>query len=485
MLAAAALGMLLGCGGGESSSRLGVEGQGPHILLIVADDLNWDSVGVHGGPVEGLTPNIDALVREGAHFEHAFVNSSVCQPSRNVILSGRHGHRTGGDGFGGLTVPDLPLLPTVLGREGYRTCVMGKVQHSTPYGGASWDHAVDRVDLGMGRSPALFASEAKDFMRAAVDADRPFFIMANSHDPHRPLHGFERASWRKGAKPVEEPSRTSVATELDLPAFLPDLPLVRRELAAYFDSVRRLDDTVGALLAAVEELGLRESTLVVFLSDNGMPFPFAKASCYQNGVRTPLVFRWPGTIQAGTVRSDVVVSAVDLLPTLVDLAGGEIPMGLDGRSLAPLVGAGIEGLEPVQSAGGWDHAFVQFGRTSNGTAYPMRAVQGRRFGYVFNAWSDGVKELVRAEHKANGSYQAMLEAAAEDPEVAERVAFLKYRTVEELYDYEADPHALRNLIDDPAHAETRNRLRAELEAWMERTDDPQLDAFRTRVLERH
>ncbi len=485
MLAAAALGMLLGCGGGESSSRLGVEGQGPHILLIVADDLNWDSVGVHGGPVEGLTPNIDALVREGAHFEHAFVNSSVCQPSRNVILSGRHGHRTGGDGFGGLTVPDLPLLPTVLGREGYRTCVMGKVQHSTPYGGASWDHAVDRVDLGMGRSPALFASEARAFMRAAVDADRPFFIMANSHDPHRPLHGFERASWRKGAKPVEEPSRTSVATELDLPAFLPDLPLVRRELAAYFDSVRRLDDTVGALLAAVEELGLRESTLVVFLSDNGMPFPFAKASCYQNGVRTPLVFRWPGTIQAGTVRSDVVVSAVDLLPTLVDLAGGEIPMGLDGRSLAPLVGAGIEGLEPVQSAGGWDHAFVQFGRTSNGTAYPMRAVQGRRFGYVFNAWSDGVKELVRAEHKANGSYQAMLEAAAEDPEVAERVAFLKYRTVEELYDYEADPHALRNLIDDPAHAETRNRLRAELEAWMERTDDPQLDAFRTRVLERH
>ena len=463
--------VLFGAGcGGEGGARS--ELSRPHILLLVADDLGWDSVGAYGCSVPGTTPHIDELASQGVRFERAYLNASVCQPSRNVLLSGRYGHRSGGEGFGQLRVAGLPLLPTVLRDAGYRVGVMGKLQHSTPYGGSSWDHAVDRAELGMGRSPSLFAQEAEAFMRAALEARQPFFLMANSHDPHRPFNGFEREAWRTGTKPVSAPSRTFAPEECPLPAYLPALPMVRREVAAYYDSVRRCDDTMGALLATLEQLDLVEETLVVFLSDNGPAFPFAKASCYPNGIRTPLVLRWPGHLDRSVVVDDGLVSAVDLMPTVLEAAGVELPAGLDGRSFWPMCLG--------QDQGQRELVFAQYGRAASGAPYPMRAVQGPRFGYVFNPWSDGAREFVREEHQANGTYRAMQQAAASEPAIAARVAHLARRRVEELYDYEVDPHALNNLIDDPAHAGELERLRGELEAWMVRCEDPVLGAFRER-----
>jgi N-sulfoglucosamine sulfohydrolase len=236
--------------------------------------------------------------------------------------------------------------------------------------------------------------------------------------------------------------------------------------------VRRCDDTMGELLGVVDELGISNETLVVFLSDNGPAFPFAKASCYPNGVRTPLIVRWPGHVAEGEVVSEPLVAAIDLMPTLLEAASVELPAGLDGSSFWSF----CRGEVPDERG----LVFAQYGRTSSDRPFPMRAVQDARFGYVFNPWSDGVREFSRAEHKSNGSYQAMKQAAASDPALASRMAHLQHRGLEELYDYELDPHALRNLVDDPAHAGDLRRLRGELEAWMVRTEDPALEAFRNR-----
>lgn len=444
----------------------------PNILLLVADDLNWDSVGVYGCSIPGTTPNIDRLAAESMRFQWAHVNVSVCQPSRAVLLTGRYSHRSGGEGFGDLRIPGVPLLPGVLREAGYRVGAMGKLRHSTPYADFEWDLALDRQELGMGRSPELFEQGARAFIEGARDARAPFFLMANSHDPHRPFPGFDPPGWYQGATPASNPSRTFAPEESPVPGFLPELPLVKQEIAAYYGAVRRCDDTVGRVMRVLEETGVADRTIVVFLSDNGMAFPFAKAGCYLHSTRTPLVVRWPGRVAPGSICPEALVSGVDLMPTLLEAAGVALPEGLDGSSFVPL----LLGREQA----GRDLVFTQYGRSATGESFPMRCVQSRRFGYIFNPWSNGAREFERPEQMANGTFQVMLAASSSNPGIAARAEFLRKRCVEEFYDFEQDPDALRNLVDDPAYAGELERMRAALESWMQRFEDPALAAFRAR-----
>jgi N-sulfoglucosamine sulfohydrolase len=166
-----------------------------NILLITADDMNWDAVGAYGSPVADATPNIDRLAAEGMRFDYAHITISVCQPSRSVLLTGRYPHRCGGEGFFTLRFPGIPILPGVLRDAGYRVGVLGKVVHSTPYKKFQWDLSYNVNDLGHGRNPALYKQYAKEFFDDAAALGKPFFLMANSHDPHRPFYGNDDPSW--------------------------------------------------------------------------------------------------------------------------------------------------------------------------------------------------------------------------------------------------------------------------------------------------
>jgi N-sulfoglucosamine sulfohydrolase len=454
----------------------------PNVLLITADDLNWNSVGAWGSSANA-TPNIDRLAAGGVRFDCAHVNIAVCQPSRNALMSGRYPHTSGGEGFFRLRKPGVPILPELLRAAGYRVGILGKVKHSTPYADFRWDTVFDRHELGSGRSPSEYRRRAADFIAEAQDAGRPFFLMANSHDPHRPFFGNDPREWydpARTAPPAEEPSRVFAPEEIEVPGFLPELPEVRREIAEYYSSVRRCDDTVGALLAVLAESGLEENTVVVFLSDNGMALPFAKTNCYLHSTRTPWIVRWPARVAAGRVESRHFISGVDLLPTVMNACGLETPEDVDGRSFLPL----LQGEDDDSRR----YVFTQFFQTAARRNYPMRCVQDRRFGYIFNPWHDGEREF-RNESQSGRSFAAMQAAAAEDADIAARVELFLYRVPEEFYDFEADPDALRNLIDDPAVAPELERLRAELEGWMEETGDPALAAFRARdsrqALEEH
>lgn len=440
--------------------------QPPNILFITADDMDGTTPGAFGGP-DGVTPALDALAAQGAVFDRAHVAIAVCQPSRSAIMTGRWPHRNGAEGFEPVR-DDVPLLTSVLAAEGYAVGILGKVKHLQPVERFGWDTAVDMAELGMGRDPGRYADEMRGFLAGA--AGRPWFLMVNAHDPHRPFHGaddegrFFDAQQRAG---IPAPSRVFAPGEAQPPGYLPDLPPVRTEYAQYLSSARRCDDVVRAALGVLDESGAAADTLVVFLSDNGMAFPFAKANCYLQSTHTPLVVRWPGRVAAGRREREAFVSVLDLFATFCEVAGANAPES-DGASLVPLLTS--------TGAGGGDHVVTVFHETAMKGRYEMRCVQDADVGYVWNGWADG-EHAYRAENMTGLTWAAMVAAAGSDPALAGRVAAYQRRPAEELYDLRADPHSLHNLADEPARAGELDDKRRALHAWMVATGDPQLAAF--------
>lgn len=440
----------------------------PNVLFITADDLNCDSVGAFGCSMPAVTPHLDRLAARGMRFRHAHVTIAVCQPCRSTLMTGRYPHRCGGEGFYHLTRPEVPTLQGELKKAGYRLGIMGKVGHSTPYASLQYDV----VQHGGTRDPAEFYRVVRQFVEESKREGRPFYFMANSSDPHRPFHGSdqEKRRWGNRSGPPA-PSRVYEPDEVDFPGFLPDLPPVRKEIAEYFSSVRRCDDSVGMILKALEDADAEENTLVMFISDHGMALPFAKTNVYRHSTRTPWMVRWPGRVRPGSLDAGHFISGIDFMPTVLDALGLPLPEGMDGTSFLPLLeGGDVDGRRMV---------FTQFHETSARRRYPMRSVQTARFGYIFNPWSNG-ERVFRNESQSGRTMKAMRAAADGNTRIAARVELFLHRVVEEFYDYRNDPDARHNLIDDPDYAAEVDRLRGALEQWMERTDDPALEAFRNR-----
>ena len=231
-----------------------------NILLFTADDLHAESLGVYGGRPADVTPNLDAFAAEGLLFNRAHVNTAICAPCRAIIATGRYGHRSGAMGFMSAR-NDVPDVVTTFQEAGFHTGILGKQPHSTPKANIKWDYAFDQKDLGDGRSPQLYYDRSVTFLKQAKKAGKPFYFMVNSHDPHRPYCYPDKL--RKGA---EMPSKVYQAEDVTVPGFLPDLPGLREEFAAYLNSTRRLDDTFGRVMEALEETGFTDNTLVLFIT---------------------------------------------------------------------------------------------------------------------------------------------------------------------------------------------------------------------------
>jgi len=451
----------------------------PNILFITADDMNYDALGATGCKITGITPNLDRLAAEGILFRHAHITCAVCQPSRSVLMTGRYPHRNGAVGFNAIR-DDVPTLQESLAAAGYINGILAKVPHLTPLKKFHWDTVVDAGQLGNGRSPSLYYQSTKQFIEKAKAAGKPFFLMANSQDPHRPFAGSEqeqgeKRAAKKKAAATAGVSRTIRPEEVEVPGFLPDLPPVRKEIAQYYTSVHRCDETVAEVLRALKESGLEDNTLVMFLSDNGMAFPFAKTNCYLNSTQTPWIVRWPGGVAKGQVDSVHFISGIDFMPTILDAVGVEQVAGMDGRSFLPI----LEG----QKQDGRDMVYTVFHETSGRKDYPMRCIQNAKYGYIFNSWSDG-KTVFKNESQSGLTFAAMQKAAQADERIAARVKLFLYRVPEEFYDFEKDPNALNNLIDDPKCAPEIAKMRKAMLDKMMAIGDPLLETFRKYVAQK-
>lgn len=442
----------------------------PNILLITADDLNWDSLGVYGCKVPGITPHLDELAAQGMRFGHAHVNIAVCQPSRQSIMTGMYPHRNGGEGFEPIH-DDVRTLTERLASLGYLNGILGKEKHLMPKEKFRWDYLAGEEALadgeGIGRSAEKYHGHTRKFMAAAAVEGKPFFLMANMHDPHRPFADSEqeRDAW---GDDLPKFTRRITEEEVEVPGFLPDLPEIRKEIAQYYTSVFRCDEIAGAVLRALREAGQEENTLVMFLSDNGIAVPFAKSNSYLHSSKTPWIVRWPGKVKAGAVDTEHVISGIDFMPTVLDVLGAGGVKGMDGTSFLPI----LKGEKQPERG----YAFTEYHRTYGRQPYPMRAVQGKRYGYVVNFWA-GRTPPMRMESMSGLTWKAMREAAENDPEIAARVQLFEHRTPEEFFDFEKDPDALNNLIGSPEFAEVIAEMRAALAERMKATGDPALEAF--------
>jgi N-sulfoglucosamine sulfohydrolase len=425
--------------------------------------MNYDALGVTGCKIANITPNLDSLASQGILFKRAFVTASVCQTSREVLMTGRYPHNNGGVGF----IPindDVPTLQESLDKAGYFKGIFAKVAHLAPIEKFHWNVIVEPAKLISGRDPEKFYSCSTDFFAQAKAAGKPFFLMANSQDPHRPFAGSDAENnARRANQKFPSVSRTIQPSEVEIPGFLPDLPNIRKEVAEYYTSVHRCDETVGKILQALKESGLEDNTLVMFLSDNGMSFPFSKTNVYRSSHQTPWIVRYPNVTKAGQVDETHFISGIDFMPTILEAAGLPTVEKMDGNSFLPL----LKGEKQPSR----NYVYTTFYQTSGKMDFPMRAIRTEQYGYLFSPWSDG--ELIFKNESQSGlTFNAMQKAASDDKYIADRVELFLKRVNDELYDYKNDPSALNNLVNDERLKEERDKLRQLMLKVMREANDP-------------
>ncbi len=406
-----------------------------NVVVFIADDLGAGDLGCYGHPVV-RTPNIDRIAREGIRFDRAFLTTSSCSPSRASILTGRYPHNTGAQDLHMALPAGQKSVARYLRAAGWHTMAAGKWH----LGAAEKSHW-DRIEECGGKDTAGAATR----LLSERPKDKRFFFWVASVDPHRP--------YGEDLPAPHDPSKVV------LPPYLPDHPLIRKEMTQYYGEIERLDRHVGEILAELERQGELDRTFIVFLSDNGMPFPRAKTTLYDSGIRTPLLMRCPSLIERGTVSKELV-SSVDLAPTILDLAG-VVADSMQGKSIVDqLLEPEAAVREAVFAEANW-HDFDQF----------TRAVRTPRFLLVRNYyWDKPLWNSVDSIHSE--TWKGMMELKqAGKLTPAQAFLFRETRPLEEFYDLREDPHSLRSVVDDPKYREPLASVRIMLDNWRVETED--------------
>ncbi|NLE36645.1 MAG: sulfatase [Pirellulaceae bacterium] len=442
-------------------------GQRPNILLITSED-NGAHLGCYGDK-NVATPNLDKLAAEGVRFENVYVSTASCSSSRGTILTGLFPHQSGQFGLATHKFTMFrcwPTIPGILAADGYRTAVIGKL-HVNPEKEAF--KGCERIDVGrnnnfLRRDVRAVARGAGEFMRRSED---PFFLMVNYPDAHLP---FLRQQYGLPKKPLD-------GADVDMLPFVgADSPRLRDAVANYYNCVKRLDTGMGLLLAELEQSGKADNTLVIYQGDHGAQFSRGKLTCYESGLRVPMIIRWPSRAMPGLVRPELVMTA-DILPTVLDaaniVANAETPRSLPGRSLLPLLDDG--------NVAWREYMHGEYNASTPGYFFPQRAVRDGRYKLIVNLLQDRPNPIERGythtshlpgRHR-HGTTQDEIDASR--PEVRRAYATWREAPPMELYDLVEDPCEFNNLADKPEYAEVQQRLADELRDWRKRTNDPLLD----------
>lgn len=408
----------------------------PNFVLIIADDVSAHDLGCYGHP-HVKTPHLDALAAGGLKLSRAFLTCSSCSPSRASIITSRYPHNTGA---GELHQP-LPVGQVTVARqlkdEGYYVACAGKWHLG--------EAAKKDFDLVVGGNPSGCELWVKTL--AERPRDQPFLLWLAALDAHRP--------YQKNSIPGPHQFEDAI-----VPPYFPDTPAVRGDLNLYYDEISRLDDYVGQVMAEIKRQGTLDNTVVMFIADNGRPFPRCKTTLYDSGIQTPAIVHWPKSIKPGSV-SDSLVSSIDIAPTFLELAGVALPKEFQGESFAKVL------RDP--RAAHRDAIFAE--HNWHDYAAHQRAVRTERYLYIRNELPQ-YPRTPPADAVRSPTYAAMQSLHAEgklSPQQA--TCFTTPAPREELYDVISDPHSLKNLAQDEKHAATRDALRRRLAKWAEETKD--------------
>lgn len=435
-----------------------------NVLLLISDDHGREMLGAYGNRII-KTPNLDKLASEGVRFTNAFSTVASCSPSRAVLYTGMYQHANGQYGLSHSvhnqhSFDDTPTVGKLLANANYRTAIIGK-HHVKPLEMYGFQQVIPGAKSE--RDVKQIADAARNLF--AEKSDKPFFIVVGYSDPHRTGNpdsrkrgepsSFANETNYDGVTPVKYNPR-----EVIVPAYLPDQQEVREELAEYYQAISRLDAGIGMMLDNLRLTNQLDNTLVIYLSDNGIPFPGAKTNLYDSGLHLPLIIRAPNQVKRGTVNN-ALVSWTDITPTILDFAGIEKDKRMSGRSFLSIL--------EQQNPNGWDEVFGSHSLHEITMYYPMRSIRTGEYQLIWNLahrlpfphandlWNSPTwQAIIRRQDKQMGVRQ---------------VANYTQRPEWELYDIRRDPEEARNLADDERYKTTLETLKQRLRNQMVATKD--------------
>lgn len=429
-------GVLLGL---ASSAGTAFGEEKPNFVFINADDLTFRELGCYGG--QAKTPNIDRLATEGMRFTRCFQAAPMCSPTRHNIYTGLYPVKSGAYPNHTFAKEGTKSICHYLGDLGYRIALSGKT-HIAPR-----ETVFPFEYSGKGGNPDMGAIDR--LMEESKKTGTPFCLFACSNEPHTP--------WNKGDASVYPPEK------IELPPYHVDTPQTREAWSRYLAEITYYDSQVGEILDLLDAHGLSDTTMVVVTTEQGNSMPFAKWTLYDAGLQTALIVRWAGQVEAGSV-TDAMVEYVDVVPTFVEAAGGKPIPVLDGKSLLPV----LRGETDTHKK------FVYGIQTSRGTInapehFGIRSVRSEKYKLIVNLTPETTFTNACTRSPEFKSWVA--KAQAGDADAAEKVRRYQHRPPVELYDLSADPFEWNNLAEEPALAETVDRLRSRLDAWMKSQGD--------------
>ncbi len=423
----------------------------PNILIIMADDCTHNDLPVYGGQ-NAATPNIDKLASDGLVFNRAYLASAMCQPCRAELYTGLYPMRNGCAWNHSASRPDVTSMPHHLKPLGYRVGLAGKV-HVKPEKVFPFEK-IGGFDPSCVRNPTR--SHDTESIRQFMAGDDPFCLVIALVEPHVP--------WVMGDESKYAPKKVK------LPPNLADTKRTREDFSRYLAEITYMDRQVGEILEVLDKSGRANDTIVLFTSEQGSQFPGCKWTNWDTGLHTALIARWPGKV-ARAKRTDALVQYADILPALIDAAGGKPSRSaFDGTSFLPV----LLGNKST-------HRKFVYGMHNNipeGPAYPIRTISNGQYRYIRNLSPDEIyieKHLMgwSGQGQLNNPYWATwIREAWNNPHTYDMVKRYMHRPAEQLYNTAKDPYEMTNLADDPAFSAVKEKLIAELNRWMRAQGDP-------------
>ena len=417
----------------------------PNFVLMITDDISQSDLGCYGN-ADVKTPHLDRLATEGIRFTNAYLTCSSCSPSRISLITGRYPHNTGACELHTPLPPGHFLFPEALRTAGYYTVLSGK-HHMGP----NADVAFDVVSPGRGPGKQ---EDWVDLLRSRP-MDQPFFCWFASGDAHR--------KWT-----INKDAPRYLPDELEIPPFLFDGPRTRQDLADYYHEVSRTDTFAGRVIAELEAQNVLDNTYVIYISDNGRPFPRCKTRLYDSGLKSPLIIHGPNHLNPAVVDALVSIN-VDLPATLLELAGMSVSERIQGVSFAPiLVAPSVTTRQFVFGEQNWHVMQAN-----------QRMVRHGEWVYIQNRFPELQALCVEASPRFPAGAE-LWEAERQNRLLPrQQDIFLIPRPTDELYNVQLDPDQTNNLAGDNHYQETLTRLRAALTTWARDTRD-ELSADPTR-----
>ena len=433
----------------------------PNVVFILADDMSRDTWGAYGGQ-DCKTPNIDQLAKDGTRFDRAYCTVAMCAPFRQELYSGRSPWRTGTLPNHSKSVPGTKSIAHYLKPLGYRVALLGK-SHVGPNECYPFER-LGEVSKKVDANPEIL-DKAKVFLDDCKNTENPFCLFIGSHDSHAPFT-------------TGEPS-TYDAKKITVPPYWIDTPELREVIIQYYAEITNFDRLVGMMRKELEKRNLWKNTVFIVCSEQGTQLPFAKWTCYDNGLHTGLVAHWPNRSKPGLVIKELV-STADITPSLVDELGGKLEQdAVDGKSFLHLL-KGEE--EPL-------HRYV-FGAFTNcriidnrERIYPIRSIRDKRYSLIHNpnynfktsnvTLTQALKMIEDTQLKPKdlnptGSWVAKIGKSKLEQDLVHK---LHNRNEFELYDLQKDPFEMNNLVGNPKHQKVQRRLKTALMGKLKELED--------------